>query len=334
MSTQPPVLPLDHIVRDHLPQAQWMVGGAFRFDRHLMLLLNFLSTYFPPRAVGCVTGAPPCAWSLDMCGQRAALTMARCEALLAAYAQHQIGVTLMFDNPSIAPDALQDEFGHWLVQRLMEQNPTGRNKVCVASDELAAAIRQRQPNAPIICHANRLVLGSEKRTPSFYEKLEEIYQLIMLHPRDAVTPSLYTQLRHPERYAVVLNDPTPRNYPSRRELLTLLSRMRRAPWDYTLRQAREGMTGRTGLYAMENSGNLTMQEQQALYACGVRHFIVQDFHFRSEITLLWDTFYLLLSTQPEYSNKAALLASAALAHIREAQDRLPSGLNLFQFTED
>ena len=328
-------LPLDHVVSDHLPQAGWMVEGAFRFDQHLLTLLTFLAQFYPPRRVTRALGAPPCVWSLDLYARRQPQNMQNCEHVLSVYAQVQVGVVLNFDNPQVPADALEDAMGHRLVQQLLrpELNPTGRNAVCVANEALAAVLRERYPSLPLICHQNRLIMEPSKRTPALYEKLASGYREIILHPRDAVNAEFVSRLKSPSKYIAVLNDPVPRNYAARRELLQMVAEHRRRPWDLSLAEAKDALAGRTGLFATSGSCNLTRDEESALYGIGVRSFMLQSFMFRNELTLFWDMFYHLLRTRPEYENKAALIASAAMAYIAESVDELPSGLKLFNFAD-
>lgn len=335
MDEKQPV-PLDYFLSHHMPQASWMVGGAFRFDVHLLTLLSYLSSYFPPRRVARVVGAPPCAWSLDMVGARAPMTPQACINILASYAQDKVGVVLLFDNPQVSKESLEDAFAHWLIQELLKKsnNPTGRNAVCVADDVLAQALRSRYSKLNILCHVNRHVLTNDKRTPEYYIKLTELYQQIMLHPRDAVQKQLITRLKYPERYIAVLNDLVPRRYPTRRELVTLAAQMRRNPYDYTIAESMRRLQQRTGYYTDEDTCNLTECEERALYEAGVRHYAIQAQMIRNEITLWWDMFYHMLRTTPEHTNKAALVMSAAMASIRENPNRVPGGLGLFSLTNE
>lgn len=336
--TQPSanLLPPDAVTSHHAPHATWTVGGAFRYDEHLLTMVAFLASFYPPRAISSVAGVPPCAWSLEHPAQlRPMLSMPRYRGTLRAYAETQVGMVLVFDNPQLPADSLNDEYAHRLVELLLttEYNPTKRNAVCVAHDGLAQTLRERYPSLPVICHPNRLIVSTAKRTPAFYAGLEKLYTQIILHPRDAVSPALFTRLSHAERYGVVLNDPTPRNYPVRRELLHLLAEIHRSPWNSDLRRALDRMERETDLRAVENTCNLTRQEEAALYAAGVRRFVVQSSCLRNEITLYYDLFFHMLRTVPELSNKAALIAGAAMAHIRPSEDDLPGGLSLFQTVE-
>lgn len=334
--SKPTPQPLEHLVSDHLPQAGWMVEGAFRFDQHLLTLLAFLSQFYPPRQITRALGAPPCAWSLDLYGRRMPMSLATCNHVLSTYAQAGVGIVLAFDNPLVPTEVLEDTFGHRLVQLVLspQYNPTGRNAVCVANEELAAVLRERYPSLPLICHQNRLIMATAKRTPAMYDKLGESYREIILHPRDAVNPAFFTALKQPWKYIAVLNDPAPRNYAARRELLQLVAEQRRRPWDFDLAESMDRLATRTGLFATEATCNLTCEEESALYGAGVRSFLLQSFMFRNELTLFWDMFYHLFRTRPEYANEAALIASAGMAYIRESVDDLPTGLKLFNFADN
>lgn len=327
---------LDHMIREHLPQAGWIVEGAFRFDQHLLTILSFLAQFFPQRQVTRALGAPPCAWSLDLYGRRKPMSISSCVNVMEAYAQINVGLILAFDNPLVSSPLYDDALGHRLIELLFQPqyNPTGRNAVCVASHGLAKTLRERYPHIPLICHQNHLIMGTAKRTPSLYEELGDMYREIILHPRDAIAPSFYTQLKNAWKYIALANDPVPRNYAARRELLQLVAETRLRPWDLELAEAKEKLAQRTNLFDVQSTCILSAEEEKGLYASGVRTFLIQSFMFRNELTLFWDMFYHLLRTQPEYSNEAALIVSAAIAYIRETVDELPTGTKLFNFADN
>ena len=328
--------PLDALICGHLHHAEWTLGGVFRFDHHLHTLSSFLATYYPPRAVQQVAGAPPCAWTLDPRGELGTpLSMPRYLGVLQSFSESGIGVVLVFDNPAPPAETLEDAYAHSLVRHLMEpqNNSTGRNAVCVANDALAAHLRAAYPKLPIICHPHRLIADTVKRTPQFYAGLEARYSRIILHPRDAVTPAVFTRLSHPERSMAVVNDPAPRNSPTRRDELHVLAELHRRPWDGALRRSLERMR-QLEVRTIENTCNLTRQEEAALYEAGIRSFVVQSRSFRNEITLLHDLFYHLLRTEPEHSNKAALITSAGMAHLRPMENGMPSGLEIFNTADE
>ena len=165
----------------------------------------------------------------------------------------------------------------------------------------------------------------DKKEEMLLKKLDQI---------DVQQKQLITRLKYPERYIAVLNDPVPRRYPTRRELVTLAAQMRRNPYDYTITESMRRLQQRTGYYTDEDTCNLTECEERALYEAGVRHYAIQAQMIRNEITLWWDMFYHMLRAAPEHTNKAALVMSAAMASIRENPDRVPGGLGLFSLTNE
>ncbi len=330
---------LQFLTRDYLPQARWTVGGAMRFDNSLLTIHNFLTQMLGIRRFDCVAGSPPCSWSLDWFVQRRPVAFdSYCQAL-EAYAQQQVGVILVFDNPNLSEAALEDPYGLGLVQELYNRDRVRKNAVCVASDALAARLRAVLTKLKIYCHANRLVMEKGKRNAALYNKLASQYDRVCLHPADAVKPSITTALEQKEKFDIIINDSCLRNCPVRREHTALLADMRRAPYDTELMRRRADLISRVGCQKctpgelqQKASCNLTRDEAAALYEAGFHSFIIQAQQFRNEMTLLWDIFQCMLDYSPEISNKTALIAASAMAEFGKAQETLPSGLRQFSFT--
>lgn len=330
---------LRFLTRDYLPQALWTVGGAFRFDSSLLTVNNFLSQMLAVRQFANVAGSPPCAWSLDWFVQRRPLAYdAYCEAL-EAYAKQNVGVILVFDNPNLTEAELADSYGMGLVQELYNRDRMRKNAVCVASDALAARLRSEIPKLRVYCHVNRLVCEKGKRSAALYNKLAQQYDRVCLHPADAVRASIIQAIEQKDKFDIVINDPCLRTCPVRREHLGLLADMRRAPYNTELMRRRADLISRVACQKMNPAElaqkatcNLTREEACGLYDAGFRSFIIQAQQFRNEMTLLWDIFHCMLDYSPEISNKAALIASSAMAEFGKASSALPSGLRQFSFT--
>ncbi len=330
---------LRFLTRDYLPQASWTVGGALRFDKSLLTINNFLSQLLVVRQFSNVAGSPPCAWTLDWFVQRRPISFdAYCNAL-EAYAKQNVGVILVFDNPNLTEAELNDAYCMGLVQELYNRDRVRKNAVCVASDALAARLRAAMPKLRIFCHLNRLVMEKGKRTAALYNKLATQYDRVCLHPADAVKPGITSALEAREKFDIVINDSCLRTCPVRREHISLLADMRRAPYDTTLMRRRSDLISRVACQkanpaelSQKASCNLTREETCNLYEAGFRSFIIQAQQFRNEMTLLWDIFHCMLDYSPEISNKAALIASSAMAEFGKASEALPSGLRQFSFT--
>lgn len=331
---------LSAVTADYVPEARWTVGGAFRYDKSLLTLANFLVTSLGVRRIDTVAGVPPCTWNLDYFVQRRPVPMDTYCNMLEAYAQRGIGVTLVFDNPYLTPEQLADPYGAMLVRALYERDRIRKNGVCVASDALAAKIREICPKMTVSCHYNRLIAETQRRSAALYNRLAEQYTRVALHPADAGKPAIWKNIAQPERFDIVLNDPTPRNHPLRRELLQLLAAMRTAPYDTELMSRRAKLHGKVGetrhlaeALQRRDTCNLTRAETQTLYDAGFRSFVIQQQHFRNEMTLLWDLFQCMLSYSPELINKHALIATSAMAEFGRAKETLPSGLRQFAFSQ-
>lgn len=258
---------------------------------------------------------------------------------LESYARLNCGVALVFDNPFIAENMLQNVHANQLVRELHRCDRIRKNAIYVASDLLASYLRDHGPKLPIFCHPNRLIVEIGKRTPDLYNKLATKYDRVCLHPADAARPTIYKNIATPEKFDTIINDPCLRNCSIRREHMRLLAEIRQAPYDTALNTRREQMIARNGCHTIESSQlrqkltcNLTREESIELYETGFQSFIIQSNQFRNEITLLWDIFQCMLDHSPSLSNKSALIAVSAMAQLGTAQKTIPSGLRGFSFT--
>lgn len=330
---------LRELTADYLPDASWTIGGAFRFDTSLQTIITGFASFFPVRKPHSVAGTIACAWSLDWFVQRRPMPLAEYAQLLETYAQLQQGVMLIFDNPFITPEQLNDSYALTLVDELYKRDRIRKNTVCVASDALAEHLRARLPHLPIICHPNRLVCEQGRRTTQLYNTLLQKYDRIFLHPTDATRPAIYSGIADISKVHVVINDPCHRTCPVRREHMRLLAEMRRNPYNTALMSQREALITRNGCHKIDAqnlqqklSCNLTRDEAQTLYAAGVRSFTVQSNQFRNEMTLLWDIFQCMLDYSPHIDNKAAVIATSLMAQFGAPSNTMPSGLRKFSFS--
>lgn len=330
---------LSFLTEDYLPDARWTVEGAFRFDRSLLRVARFLRSNLGIRRIDAVAGCPACLWSLDWFVQRRPMPLPHYVELLETYAQSDMGVVLVFDNPFIGRDMLDEPYALRLLQELVDRDRVRKNAVCVASDTLAQAIRERYPKQRLYCHPNRLVVEMGRRTPELYNRLCGLYDRVALHPTDASRPAVFEKIESPASCDVVINDSLLRVNPVRRNHLQLLSAMRKEPYDMRHTAHRAELLARSGDEQVDAKGLrqkqtcvLTKDEARRLYARGFRSFYIQSQQFRNEMTLLWDIFQCLFGDAPEHTNKYALIAVSAMAEFGRAEYKLPSGLSRFSFS--
>ncbi len=330
---------LRFLIENDMPEARWTVGGAMRYDRSLMAVAAFFTRSLGVRGIHSVAAAVPCRWSLDWFVQRRPVGIKEYASALEAYAHKGMGVTLVFDNPFVRAEELEDAYALQLVQELSARDRVRLNAVCVASELLAERLRALVPQLPIHCHMNRLVVEQGRRTPALYNRLAEKFSRVCLHSADAAKPALVAGIAAPEKFDVIMNDSCLRTCPVRGEHLRLLAAMRREPYNVEPMRQRSELLARVGCHNVDAAAlqqkatcNLSRAEAHALYAAGFRSFMVQAQQFRNEMTLLWDIFQCLFHAPPELSNKVALIATSAMAEVRRPSGSPPSGLKAFSFT--
>lgn len=331
---------LRFLTADYCPNAEWTVGGAFRYDEHLLPLITYFATNLGVRTIANVAGTPPCPWTLDYFVQRRPFPLSKFCDLLETYARNNIGVRLVFDNPFVDAADLDDPFCAMMIKEFYARDRVRKNRIVVASDAVAEKIHALCPRIPVDCHYNRLIAEQGPRDAALYNALLERYKRVCLHPADAANTELLAGITEPQRLDVVLNDPNLRTNPRRREYLQMLADMRRRPYDTTLMARRaelvnamDGNRFSPAALAQKAACTLTRREAQALHDAGIRSFIIQSQHFRNENTLLWDIFQCMFSYSPELINKHALIASSAMAEYGKPKGNLPSGLKQFAFSQ-
>lgn len=327
-----------YLTKDYLPEATWTVDGIFRFEKGIQTISQFLTNLIGIRGFSRMSGSIATLWSLDWFVQERPITHDKYIRILKDCAANDKGITLVFDNPFVTSEELNDNYSLSLIHHLCTHNENKRNAVCVANDKVAEKIHSHFPQIPIFCHPNRLVAEEGKRTAALYNKLASQYLRVTLHPADATRTNIIDGIEKPENFDIVINDPCLRICSLRREHMRLLAEMRRHPYDMDLMRQRANLIARAGCQSIDPgqlhqkaSCNLTRQETCTLYDKGFRHFIIQSHQFRNEITLLWDIFQCMFDYSPEISNKAALIASSAMAEFGKPEFKLPSGLRDFKF---
>lgn len=329
---------MSYLTKDYLPEATWTVDGIFRFDKSLQTISQFLINLIGIRVFSRMSGSIASLWSLDWFVQERPIAHDKYVRILKDCASKNIGITLVFDNPFVTDEELNDSYSLSLIHHLCSHNTNNRNAVCVASDKVAEKIHSLFPQLPIFCHSNRLVAEEGKRTAALYNKLASQYLRVALHPADATRANIISGIETPEKFDIVINDPCLRICSLRREHMRLLAEMRRHPYNMDLMRQRANLISRAGCQSIDTcqlqqkaSCNLTRQEACTLYDKGFRHFIVQSNQFRNEMTLLWDIFQCMFDFSPEISNKAALIANSGMAEFGKPEFKLSSGLRDFKF---
>ena len=278
----------------------------------------------------CLHATPACAWSLDWSTQRPLTSPTSYMQLLRKASELNQPICLNFDNPYVAKNLLEDDLGLYLVNELLQNNPTKRNAVAVADDRVAMVLRRNFPKLPLIAHMNRSVCEEREPDAAFYNQLLDFYQAVQLYPAIIRNPRELEELHHPERCIVVINDccrQGSRN--GHRDMLLLLAQMRIRPYEFAFKVRRSEQM--PAIMAPPGSpGNaLSRQQLQELYAAGFRQFHVQAEQYRNGMTPAWVLMNHITPATPEQSNMQALLIYKAFCYLNGAQSPIASGLEPF-----
>ncbi len=309
-----------------LCDAQWMIGGALRFDEELLLIHQYLKTYLPERQFRHLTATPPCSWSLDWLAQRGILPDDRIITSLQRYQHEGIAISLSFDNPFIPERLANDDYGMGLVS-ILSQSP--QNSLWVASDMLRDHLREHFPKLPIYAHPNRIAIEKQRRTPLFYQQLSEHYDRVAIHPRDGQRADIYKHLSaDASRYIIITNDRCLANCPLRREHLQQLALRREYPYDCNIRAHIQELCKRCDCHSIIHTlqgkrANLSHLRLAEFYDLGFRHFAILDDQIRCSPELLTDIIHYTYNQDPEMQHILATF-SVNLMSIGSSHSSSPS----------
>ena len=321
----------DYFTKDYMPGAHWSIGGGLLHGTTMLQLCEGITKELAGiLRLDTLHATPACAWSVDWSTQRPLTSPTTYMQLLRKAAELRQPVCLNFDNPFVAKNLLEDDFGLFLVNELVRSNPTNRNAAAVADDRVAMVLRRNFPKLPLIAHMNRSVCEEGEPDAAFYNQQLKLYNAVQLYPDCARSPQLLQDLQHPDRCIIVINDccrQGSRN--AHRDMLLLLAQMRIRPYEFAFKIRRSEQM--PAIMAVPGSpGNaLSRQQIHQLYAAGFRHFHVQAEQYRNGMTPAWVLMNLITPAEPEHSNMRALLIYKAFCYLNGAQSPIASGLEPF-----
>lgn len=318
----------DYLTRDYLPLATWSVGGGILHGSPMLQLCEGIAKELSGiRKLSHLHATPACAWSIDWATQRPLTSPTAYVQMLEKASRLNQAICLSFDNPYVAKNALEDNYGLFLVSELLRHNPTGRNSVAVADDRIAATLRRNFPGISITAHMNRAVCEAAEPDADFYNRLLDVYDRVQLYPASGRAPRILALIRHPERCSLVVNDLCRQGSQSiHLDILLLLAQMRVRPYDFDFKVRRQELLAAT----LSAPGNIfSRAELQAVYNSGIRDFHIQAAQYRNGMTPAWILMSYLISAKPEHSNMRALLAYKVFCYLNGTQSPIASGLEPF-----
>lgn len=321
----------DFLTADYLPHSRWSVGGGLLHGQPMLQLCEGVSREMSGiRSLEMLHATPACAWSLDWAEQRPMTTPTGYLRILSHAEVLRQPLCLNFDNPYVARAMLEDGFGLFLTDELLRHNPTGRNSVCVADDRVALVLRRQFPGLRLIAHMNRAVCEEAEPDADFYNRLLQVYDEVQLYPGGLEDGRLVRALAHPERCTVVVNDLCRTgSRAAHGALLLLLAQMRVRPYDFNYKVQRRQQAETLLASPGTPCNSLSRERLRALYALGLRSFHVQGEQYRNGMTPAWVLVNYLLTDDPRYSHKCALLHYKVLNYLNGALPPMASGLEPF-----
>lgn len=321
----------DYLTEDYLPQASWSIGGGLLHGTPMLQLCEAMSKELKGiRSLRYLHAAPACAWSLDWAALRPLTSPTAYLQFLQKAAALKQPICLSFDNPYVAKNLIEDDYGLYLVSELLQNNPTGQNYVAVGDDRVALALRHRFPGLPLAAHMNRSVCEEAEPDAAFYNQLLDFYNEVQLYPGSARDAALLQQLQQPAKCQVVINDLCRRgSRQAHRDTLLLLAQMRVRPYDFSFKVRRSEQLAATLASPGSPSNTFSRTGLQQLYAAGIRNFHVQAEQYRNGMTPAWVLMSYLISAAPQCSNMRALLAYKVFCYLNGSQSPIASGLEPF-----
>lgn len=329
------------LANELIPDAIWNIGGAFRHDDLLTLILKLFNVNLDKIVtLSDFNGTLPCLWSLDWYQVPSISTPGQIIETMEKYASQNVGVVLNFDNPLVNAQLLNDSMGESLVKYLFDHDRCRKNAASVATRTLANHIRKTFPKLPLHAHVNLTVAEGAQGNADHYRKLADTFQRVGIHSADAINMELMEKLEDKDKYEITVNDTCLSACPYRKQHMEILGNIRMQPWNLNLLAQRHQILSEVAceevtLTTSKKTGRsllLTDKEIKTLYDMGYRRFRVQSESMRNEISLAWEITRLLLSHRPELQNKVALAISSGMIVRKPTSNTPASGLSDFHFS--
>ncbi len=333
------------LLNPKFPDAKFSFGGFFLFDNSLLQLANLesicVSTGTPKFKIESICGAPPCLWNLDWYQARTLLDGEKISTTIKNHIEkfkRNDFFVLEFDNPEISENDVEDFVGNLLLNSFSEMPKFG---VAVASEALANYVKKSFPRAKVFADENKVIFDEGRGNVDYYRDSASRFEKVSLHPSDASDFEFLKKLAAAapaEKIEIPLNDTCSRNCTARKEYLSILAKIRRAPMDGKFIQERLQIIQKLGSEDVRIEppprGNepaaLSKEEFLRAYELGFRNFKIRAEKLRSEIAFLWQCFSIVLNDDPEIWHKSAATLAALSMNVLEAVPVVKTGIGAFK----
>lgn len=195
------------LIKDYGKPIEWNIGSLFAHDRYAWGLIDILNELGYENPIKYVFGSIPCLFQGGRVPPRDA-ELNDALKIMDNYNDRGVGCRLTYSNVFIEESDLDDEICNKMLSHLNNRGGVG-NGVIVSSDILAKYIKGKYPNLQIIASQVKpsveTGLGSDKDTVDYYNKLFDIYDIIVVNPFKVQDGEFLNKLVHHDRVEFIAN---------------------------------------------------------------------------------------------------------------------------------
>lgn len=195
----------DILIKKYTGKIDWNIAGLFSHDEVLLFICDEMKKLNLDIPVTYVFGSIPC---LMQGGHVNAHSWKMNEAfkILDQYDKLGIGCRLTFSNHLLEKRDLKDKKSNQLLEYLNGKNKTNHG-VILSSDKLAVHIRKKYPNLQLIASVIKpaVEVGWGKEKPEYYNRLFDLYDIVVINIALADDTDFLKQITHPERCEFIAN---------------------------------------------------------------------------------------------------------------------------------
>ncbi len=291
------------------PDAVWDVSGAFVDDLELLTFFDFCKNALKFEPFHIVHGSPWCTWNSGRVMNHLMRESDEITNAFRHYIKRQIAIYLTFTNLRLEEKDMKNSTGNSLCRLAMENNPTGRNSVILASDCLREHLRREYPQLHLVSSILKVTAERGKSNMDVYKRLADEYDEVMVHPDDVLNYDFLEKLEDKDRHILIVNEYCIRNCPLRSMHYDALSRLSLDfsgfnTNNFNKKQKGNGCQSLFTLLTDARRGVLaqTTPEIARLREMGFRHFKLQGRGHRNAGSLMSDLLRLVLRNDEEDEN--------------------------------
>lgn len=191
------------LVKDYGFDIKWNIGSLFAHDKYVWSLLGVIKELGYNNPIKYVFGSTPCLFQGGRIPPRDA-EISDALRIIDKYNDYGVGCRLTYSNYLLKEEDLEDGYCNTFLEHLNKGNNNG---VILSSDILAKYIKDKYPNLQLIAsqvkHSVEVGLGHD--TVDYYNKLFDLYDLVVINPFKVQDMKFLSEIKYPERVEFIAN---------------------------------------------------------------------------------------------------------------------------------